>query len=94
MSTQPKDPVNSKATPSANNKPKPGAAASVVVAHEMAGADYSSEMRRALPAGGMSVCFHIVLLGLFALLAPRGHAGGGTENKDDVPVATESQDDV
>ena len=52
------------------------------------------DMRRMAPAGLMSVVFHIVLLGLFALLAPRGQAEGPTETKDETPVATESNDDT
>jgi hypothetical protein len=52
------------------------------------------DMRRMAPAGLMSVVFHIVLLGLFALLAPRGQAEVPTETKDETPVQTESADDA
>ncbi len=83
--------------PAANGAPeksKPKGPAQVIHVHEMDATDYRQNMRRLVPAGLMSVVFHCVLLGLFALLAPRGIQAIETERKDDSPIVTESQDDV
>lgn len=79
-----------------NNKPagKPKAPAPVVTFHDVDRFDSQQNMRRLGPAGLMSVVFHLVLLGLFAILAPRGIQAVETEAKDTTPIATESQDDV
>lgn len=84
-----------------NNKPaaaakgaKPKGSAPVVQFHELDGTDYNQNMRRLAPAGVMSVVFHLVLLGLCAILAPRGIQAVETEVKDTTPIATESQEEV
>src|SRR5438067_1442675 len=101
MSTKPnqsnsKIPTNSKAEAKVDNgKPTGGkAAVPAVVLHQVDVTDFKQNMRRMGPASLMSVGFHIVLLGLFWLLAPKGLADGPSESKDDTPVATESADDV
>src|SRR6476619_4076255 len=69
-------------------------AAPVISVHELDGIDFEQNMRRLGPASLMSVVFHCVLLGLFAILAPKGIQAIETERKDDGAVATETQDDV
>src|SRR5437764_246558 len=79
----------------ANNTPaKPKGPPPVVQVHELDNTDFKQNVRRLAPASLMSVVFHCVLLGIFALLAPKGIANVQTERKDDSPIATETQDEV
>src|SRR5471032_1541862 len=73
-------------------KGKPKGASPVIQVHELDGTDFQQNMRRLGPASLMSVVFHCVLLGLFAILAPKGTQAVETERKDDGAVATESDD--
>lgn len=85
--------TNNKPTKAAPEKKAKGPAP-VVQFHELDRTDYQQNVRRLAPASLMSVVFHIVLLGLFALLAPRGSQAVEVETKDTTPIATESQDDI
>jgi hypothetical protein len=76
------------------NAEKSKGAAFVVMVHELDRVDFKQNMRRLGPASFMSVVFHCVLLGLFAVLAPKGIMAVETERKDDGEVATETQDDA
>jgi hypothetical protein len=77
-----------------NEKPKTKGAAQVVQFHALDTTDYDQNLRRLAPASGMSVVFHLVLLGLFALLAPRGIQAVETEAKEESQITTETQDEV
>jgi hypothetical protein len=76
-----------------NSKPAQVAGA-VVVAHDLGGND-GVEVMRLLPAASLSLVFHAALFGIFFLLAPSGPASTQLERApDEVPVTTESVDDV
>ena len=78
-----------------NTNSKPKASAPVVVAHDMGFHDGKKQLIRLAPAALLSVLFHIVLFGVFFLLAPSGQADTQLEKKDEpAPVNTDSADDV
>ena len=53
----------------------------------------TDDLRRLGSAGAMSVCFHVVLLGAFALLSPRGNAGQHHAEVESGVVDAQSLDD-
>lgn len=72
-----------------NSKPKPAGA--VVVAHDLEFHDGRKQLVRLVPAALLSVLFHVVLFGVFFLLAPSGQADTQLEVKDDAtPVNTDN----
>ena len=78
---------------SENSKPA-NVAGAVVVAHDL-GMHDGVEVMRLLPAASLSLVFHVVLFGIFFLLAPSGPAATQLERApEEVPVATETVDDT
>src|SRR4051794_27275302 len=98
MSTQPNEPHPDASlaagAPPVNARPRMGGPAPVVVAHELGVSDFQQDLRRLAPAIVISVLFHISLLGAGVLVVPRSQAEGPSEAKEEIPIATETQEEV
>jgi hypothetical protein len=76
-----------------NNNSKPKSTVPMVVAHELDYSDSKKQLVRLFPAAILSVLFHLVLFGVFFLLAPSGQAETQLEKKEDTtPVGTDTQE--
>src|SRR4051812_32497693 len=96
MSTLPNDAqaTDGAAKTPANARPRPSGAAPVVIRHDGESGDFKRNLRRLGPCVLMSVVFHIVLLGLFVLIAPRTQAEQTEAKAEESTIATETQEEV